>query len=128
MSNLEQIVRPAQTKNIRPLAISISRVPSADPTAAVLTWGEAGNSIFTLQANVKQTVKNDRNTETKRTFDVVRITNPDDETQFIDTEVMTSYQARNTISRDRIELRFAKPEASDNIQILKRNQTRTTSE
>ena len=127
MSKLEQIVRPSQSPTIRPSRPISQYVPPAVEDENTISWGSAGNSIFTIRAHVAQTVNNNRNDETQRTYDTVRVTNEDDPSQYIDTEVMTEYQARNKIDDSRIVLRFAKTKPSANVQVLSSGNVRNSS-
>jgi hypothetical protein len=62
--------------------------------------------------------------ETQRKYDVVRVYNPDDHEQYVDTEQMTEYQGRNKISKERIILRFADTKNTDNTKVLQKGLTR----
>jgi hypothetical protein len=66
--------------------------------------------------------------ETERTYDVVRVYNPDDRSQFVDTEQMTEYQARNKISKERITLKFATNSNTENTEVIQKGLTRATGE
>jgi hypothetical protein len=126
MPSLEHVVRPVTVVNFRPSNAKDPSVPVI-PDDVVLLFGASGSSIFHLQQTVKQSVNNDRSDkEVSRTFDVVRIKNPDDESTFVDTEVMTGYQARNVIDKSRTKLLFEPPQSSGNVEVLKRNQTRNS--
>jgi hypothetical protein len=126
MPNLEQVVRPAQTLVFRPIASQKGSTPIF-PDDVVLLWGDSGNNVFQLSQNVKQSVNNDRSDkEESRTFDVVRIKNTEDDSQFLDVEVLTGYQARNQIDKTRTKLLFSPPQGGGNVEILKRNQTRNS--
>lgn len=124
MSTLEQIVRPAQVPNIRPLNFAIPRKQPKNPSDNLITWGNAGNDIFTISAHLQQDIKPAEWEETKRTYDAVRIQNPDDTEQHVDAEAMTEYQSRNRISKDRYILRFAKQEDSESVKVLSRGNVR----
>lgn len=124
MPSLEQVVRPSQTGDIRPGYIQYGRTVPTVPDPNEIVWGTAGNDVFALQANSKSEVNNETSQETQRTFDTVRIKSKDDENTYIDVEVMTAYQARNTIDKSRTQLRFESPQADANSEIIKRNQTR----
>jgi hypothetical protein len=122
--NLEHVVRPLQSINIRPAGRNTSE-PVVAPDDVVLLFGGSGSDVFTLNQTVKDQVNNKRDdVEIQRTFDVVRIKNPDDDEQHVDVEVMTGLKARSQIDKGRTQLRFSKPESSGNIEVLRRNQTR----
>lgn len=122
-NHLEYVVRPSQAPQIRPGSPSqifaTPKVPQNNPN----TWGSAGNSVFNLHASAQQELPAPL-TETQRTYDVVRVFNPDDRTQFVDTEQMTDYKGRNKISNDRIQLRFAGNADTTNTQVISKGNTR----
>lgn len=125
---LENLVRPNESTNYRP--------PPTNPFAssnpndsrkfenAKLSWGGAGDGLFTWQNPGFGLTDDTKNDETLRKYDVVRVKNKDDPDQYVDTETMTEYQARNAISKQRITLRFAPPEASENTEIISRGNSR----
>ena len=127
MSNqLEQIVRPSQSPLIRPaIATQIYAIPKI-PDNEPVEWGSAGDTVFELHAHAEDSL--DRKwPEEKRTYDVVRVYNPDDRSQFFDTEVMTEYQGRNKISQDRIVMQFATNSNTKNTEVMERGLVRKTS-
>ena len=119
-NQLEYVVRPSQSPRVRPtLATQLSatpKVPSNEPT----TWGNATPSLFQLQASSQSEVPPPKFEETQRKYDVVRVFNPDDREQFVDTEQMTEYQARNQIGKDRTTLRFATNSNTENTQVIQK--------
>jgi hypothetical protein len=129
MSKLEQIVRPSTAAGIRPLNFTVPRKPAKQPKDNLITWGNSGDDIFTLTAHMQQDIKNDlKSDETKRTYDEVRVFDPNDHDNFVDQQVMTEYQGRNTIDKSRIFIRFAKNEPSADIEVRKRGVTKKTGE
>jgi hypothetical protein len=102
----------------------------------VFAWGKAGDSIFNMDAphyGGKIVPPDDDKKETKRTYDVVRVQNPDDEDQYVETEVMTAYEAQNKIdpsrtqiAKDRFVLRFAPTQPAANIKVISTGNTRTS--
>lgn len=124
MPNLEHVVRPLQSINIRPSGKNTSE-PVLSPDDVVLLFGGSGSDIFQLSQTVKDNVNNQRDDrEVERTFDVVRVKNPDDDTQHVDVEVMTGYKAQNQIDKSRTQLRLTPPQGGGNVEILQRGQTR----
>jgi hypothetical protein len=122
--HLEFVVRPSQAPNIRPgVPTQIFQSPKPIDNEPKV-WGNAGQSVFDLHAHSQAEVKPPEFPETKRTYDVVRVYNPDDNSQYIDTEEMTEYQGRNQISADRITLRFAKTQNTENVKVQQRGLTR----
>lgn len=131
MSDLEQIVRPSLAGAIRPSppAGYFASPIFSDPN--IVTWGTSGATVFELQAHQQATVPPaiwPKSDETKRTYDVVRVKNPDDPTQHVDVEAMTEYIARNRIDKSRTTLRYAPQGASDNVEVLSKNNVRTSGE
>jgi hypothetical protein len=115
VSELEQIVRPSQDGSIRPAPQQAIYGPPVIPDGNVISWGSSGSNIFQVSAHLSQNINNPwpKDTETKRTFDVVRVKNPDDLSQHVDVEAMTAYEARNTIDKSRITLKFAKMDPTE---------------
>lgn len=128
MTSLERIIRPAQTKGIRPFNFSIARTSPATNQQAMLSWGSAGSNVFQLQASIQQSVKPDiKGNETRRVYDVVNISNPDDPTQHVQAQVLTQYQAINQIDKSRITLNYARTVPSQDVQIVSTNNVLTSS-
>lgn len=122
MSDLEYITRPS---GFIPLRVpGRLKEKKANEDEIIISFGSPGASIFNYQGWA-MSIESEDEQEVRRTYDVVRVKNPDDNEQHVDVEVMTEYQARNTISSKRTTLRFADTQDADNIEILKRNQTRT---
>lgn len=128
MSDLEQIVRPSETGNVRPGPVAYLRKTPAAPGSTEVVWGSSGNSVFQLQASSKAEVNNQTSQETSRTFDTVRIKSKTDPDTYIDVEVLTAYQAKNVIDKSRTQLRFTPPTSSSDAEVIARNQTRKTAE
>lgn len=130
MSNqLEQIVRPSQAPSIRPgAATQIYTTPKVVVNEPV-TWGSSGDSVFDLRAHSE--AQNDTKwPESTRTFDVVRVYNPDDKESFVDTEVMTKFGATSknlkagSSTADKFEMTFSRPVAGENQEIMQKDVTR----
>lgn len=129
MSTLEQIVRPATVNGIRPLNFQVQRKAPKAPAANIIVWGSGGNDVFSISAHVQQDVKNDLPAdEIKRTYDQVKVMNPDDNEQHVTVEAMTEYQARNQIDKSRIILRFFKQEDTENVKVQSRGNVRKGTE
>lgn len=124
--NLAQVIRPSQSPDIRPTRPAAYQAVLDAPADQEIVWGSAGNNIFVATAHTKGFVNNNNtNEEVSRKYDVVRVKNPADTEQHVDFEVMTEYQSRNVITKDRTTLRFEKTAASANVQVLSRNNSRT---
>lgn len=127
MSNhLEQIVRPSQSPSIRPSSATQIYATPKIPENEPIVWGSSGQTVFELKAHAEGS--NDTHfPETQRTYDVVRVYNPDDRDQHIDTEVMTEYQGRNKISQDRITIRYGETKADANTEVISKGNVRNGS-
>lgn len=124
-NHLEHVVRPSQSPQIRPgtptQLLATPKVPQNNP----ISWGGSGDSVFDLHAHTQAEIPQPKYEE-KRTYDVVRVFNPDDKTQHVDTEQMTEYQGRNRLSADRITLRFATNHNTENTEVIKKGLQRTS--
>jgi len=122
--HLEFVVRPSQSPAIRPgVPTQIFQTPKI-PDNPPKVWGNAGTSVFDLHAHTQQELPKPEFPETKRRYDVVRVYNPDDHDQYIDTEQMSEYQGRNKISAERIVLRFAKAQSTEHTKVMQRGLVR----
>jgi hypothetical protein len=122
--HLEFVVRPSQSPAIRPgVPTQIFKTPKV-PQNEPITWGNSGQSVFDLHAHTQAEIPKPLWPETDRKYDVVRVYNPDDHEQYVDTEQMTEYQGRNTISKDRIVLRFAKTQETADTKVMQRGLSR----
>jgi len=127
---LELLVRPNQTADFRPLPGAPRLAQVGDETKndnVVVSWGGTGDSIFTIARPPFGFKVEDDKQETERTYDVVRVKNPDDPDQYVDTEVMTEWKARNKIDSSRTTLRFASPTSSQTTEVISRGNKRSSS-
>lgn len=122
-NHLELVVRPSQSPNIRPGVATQLLAPVVVPLNEPQVWGSSGASVFDLRAHTQQELPEPK-FEVQRTYDVVRVFNPADHTQFVDTEQMTEYQAQNKISPDRITLRFAGNANTADTQVISKGNIR----
>lgn len=102
------------------------QAPAADDETTFV-WGKAGASPFQLNATVGFTVKDEQQVEMKRTYDTVRVKDPDNEDNHVDMEVVTAYQLKNKIDGSRINITMDRVQESDTVQILQKDQQRTSS-
>jgi hypothetical protein len=122
---MEKIVRPAHPIiQLRPDYPDQLGKPQPAERDNTVVWGSAGRSVFELRAASNGKAAEAKWPETDRKYDVVRVFNPDDRDQHIDTEVMTQFQGRNKISQDRIQIRFAETKATANTEIISRGNIR----
>lgn len=119
--SLEHVVRPVVVDTLRPPSQSGLRTPNSDVEDAVLEWGRSGDSIFTISASAHQEAQNPDHAEVARKVDVVRVKNPDDETQHIDVEVMREYQGINRATGERFNLAFDNVPISPSIEVIQSN-------
>ncbi|RPH72714.1 MAG: hypothetical protein EHM78_02085 [Myxococcaceae bacterium] len=126
MSNVENLVRPFLPGGVFP-AGRTTKPEEKIVEDTVMEWGNSGSSVFQLSASNQNDVEAESNPkEERRKFDVARIKNKDDANQYVDVEVMTEYQGRNQIDKKRTRIGFSRIQPADNIEIIKRDQVRTT--
>jgi hypothetical protein len=118
-NHLENVVRPSQSPRIRPgfpnQLFETAKVPQNNPQ----TWGSPGNSVFQLRASEQSEVPEPK-FEAQRTYDIVRVYNPDDRTQYVDTEQMTEYQGRNKLNSERFTMKFATNSNTENTEVIQK--------
>lgn len=125
MPDFEYISRPFAPLPVRPAGKTFKHEPIA-PGSTVFSWGSGGDDAFQLRASNQNQVDNGNDhIEISRKFDVVKVKDPNNDENFIQTEVMKEYQARNRVDDSRIKIRFKETEGGGNVEILQRNQTRT---
>jgi len=127
---------------VRPFVAGVGGVPrpqkaSAKPpeppkltlkggSAKVVTETKAGSTT------VQWTYNDKKHSEVKRTFDVVRVKNPSDPSQYVDVEQMTKidYALKGIPERERNakSIELAKQPTADNIEVMQRNITRSAPE
>lgn len=126
---LGPLISPPDSKNaIRPeFDASKYRTRTTD-TESTFVWGKPGASPFQLTGANNVIIKDDNTFETKRTFDVVRVKDPDNADNHVDMEVVTSLQLKNKIDGKRTQINMDRVTQSDTVQILQQDQTRVTPE
>jgi hypothetical protein len=119
-NHLEFVVRPTQLTPIRPgVPTQLLATPKIIDNPGV-TWGRSGATLFDFSAQDQSTVKPANFNETQRTTDTVRVHNPDDTSQFIDTEQMTAYQGRDPKTGAKISLKFQGNTNTDNTEVIQK--------
>lgn len=107
-ASMEKIVRAFQDKNRTPPTARRNPVPESDGDLAILTWGgeisldDASASGFNvINAGADNRGPTDPAKQQARTYSevsravkIVRVTNPDDESQYVDVERITSITFR----------------------------------
>lgn len=121
----EYLSRPFRENPVWPPQKTTKPQPK-DADDVTFTFGSAGQNVFQISASNRNEITDNDRTEVRRTYDTVRVKNPDDNEQHVDVEVLTEYQARNRIDDKRYKVRFTKQEEAANIEILKRNNVRVT--
>lgn len=125
--SLEVVVRPSQSPDIRPLtALGLGAPAAVDPENEVV-WGDSGNSAFTFSKHYSVTIEAVHD-EKERTYDQVRVKNPDDEDQHVDVEVLRkiSTAKRKWIDEQEMTLNYKAldPDPDGLTEILSRNNKR----
>jgi hypothetical protein len=122
---LEVVVRPSQSPDIRPQApLGLQETP-VTPELEATEWGGNGNAAFTFSKHDSNSI-DAVHTETKRTFDKVRVKNPDDHDQHVDVEVMTKYEGRNAIDKSRITIKYDRIQPNEDIEVLSTDNVRSS--
>lgn len=90
MQNLEQIIRPFQSPNTLPTRRLVSNSTKIPEQSAAVAWGSAGTlpapekrEDNTSGLNFEVVKCDDHYSETNRAYNVVRIENPDDASQYV---------------------------------------------
>lgn len=91
MSNLEQLVRPFQSRGIiNDKKTRVTRVKSVGTEKAIIRWGSAGDSPETRQVGAKVDIKGSdvkkAYTQLDKKTTNIRVENPDDSNQFVITQ------------------------------------------
>jgi hypothetical protein len=127
-ADLIAIVRPFGFNDVRPRPSMPDKAPTQPPEGPnLVTWGSPGNDIFAVRANLKSEIPKPDWDETERKYDTVRVYNKDDREQYVDTEVMTEFNMRNKIGKDRFTIRFGETQADENSEIIKKGSVRKSS-
>lgn len=117
---LEILVRPLVVPDTRPSA-GVALPPSSDDP--VVITGNSGRYID-LHHSLSWSFTKQREREIKRRFNVLRVHNKDDDSQYVDIEAMTGLATLDPKGRTIIRT-FAKPSTADNIETLEQNQVRS---
>jgi hypothetical protein len=127
VNTLGPLIYPDLSKSqIRPDDVTSRFQQTTADTETTVVWGKPGASPFQLNANVNVKVKDDDNIEMKRTYDTVRVKDPDNADNHVDMEVVTAYQLKNKIDGKRINITMDRVRPSDTVEILQQDQTRTS--
>ncbi len=117
--NLEQVIRPFQSKDITPAKPIIGKAATRVPVQVLI--GDGGDKVFlyaTWATTGTETMQPDYR-EVSRVEKKVKVTNPDDETQYVEVKQIEEVTMRNEnaginpsrtgIGAERIKLRFKNP-------------------
>lgn len=116
---LETVVRPIVVTDFRPTPRRI--LPPSDDNAISIDGGSS--HIVTLSHTQSASWSHTVETETHRTYDVMRIHNPDNDEQFVDDEVIKKIKFKGVDGKIR-KVTYTDPPAQDNIEILEEDQER----
>lgn len=120
---LETVIRPIASRDFRPTAKPL--VEPSDDNPITIDGGTAQLINLNHSANYSWSHISER--EVERTYDVMRIKNPEDASQYIDDEVITKIKLRGIDGTTR-KVRYADPPEADNIEILSEDNERTNSQ
>jgi len=117
----EVLVRPNVYPRIRP--IPNPAPPPLDPEDRLVVLDSSSVTIIELNFTYSYSMSRTKIEETSRKFDVARISNVDDSSQFVDVEVITALKLRDA-DRMVYKRKYEKPKAGPNVEILKEDQFR----
>lgn len=118
---LEVVVRPVVLPNIRPLPPQIPTVVDDEDDVSEITG--RGSGAITLTHSFRWSFNRANRRELSRTFDEVRVFNPEDQTQFVDIEVVKRLRTRGPDGTDET-LRLCDGSPGTNTQVLRTRQKR----
>lgn len=121
-----EFVRAIVPPSFRPPARITPAIERAEDDGVTVIAGRSG-SIIDMQHSRRWSTQHPRETETSRTYDVVRIKNENDPEQYVDAEVVHRLRVRGADGSNR-RLRLTKPEATSTVEILQQNLVRNTQE
>lgn len=119
---LETVIRPIVNSDFRPTPKQILEPSDDEP----FTMDGGDGSMLSLRHTINVSFSHTVERELKRTFDIDRIHNPEDNEQYVDDEVMTKLEVKDANGKRR-KLYLARPPARDNIETLSSNNVRTNS-
>lgn len=100
--------------------------PASDDIDTTVVWGKPGASPFQVDQSNSLVPGDEERTETTRTYDVVRVKDPDNEDNHVDMEVMTSYTSVSKSGASRVKINLDRVKPSQNVEILSRDNTRSS--
>jgi hypothetical protein len=136
MAGFEVIVRPVVFPNIRP-APSRSLPPADDATQGQAVLSGSSGQVIALTHSYSASASSSGGTETERTFDVARIRPSGSDgagrsaradgsgDTYIDVEVLKRVKLRGG-GGDTSVYHYTPIEESENVEIIRRNQTRSS--
>lgn len=87
-------------------------------------WGKPGSDPFQISATKSFDTTEEK--EIERTFDVVRVKDPDNEDNHVDMEVLTNLKTKNAVDGSRTSISMDRVKPSESVEILQRDQKRTS--
>ena len=124
--SLEGVVRPFLPPVTRPAdkAATVPPVPAEDVDRNLFSFSGSGQ-VINLAHSARSNASRSGSRETERTFDVMRVKNPEDPQQYVDVEVVTALKSLDWTDVPQT-LRLAKPPETDNVERLEEDVKRTT--
>lgn len=119
--SLVVVVRPNIAPDIRPVARPAIVIETEDERDIEII-GQRGQCINLTHSRRHQFSRSNER-EKGRTFDLMRVKNPQDHSQFVDVEAVTRLRKVNP-SGDLSTLRLAKPQETEHVERLRENQRR----
>lgn len=110
---LETVIRPVVNPDFRPR--QRTRLDDSDDEPFTMDGGDG--KMISLRHQLSVNWSNTVETETRRIYNVMRIHNPSDNSQFVDDEVMTKLETRDAKGKIR-KIYLGTPPAADNITTI----------
>ena len=118
----ETLVRPSIPTDTSPSPNLLPVQPSEEDRLVEIN--SEGAKVLQLTHSRSYNFVKSKASEKKRTFDVARVSNSADSSQFVDVEVVHRLKLRDALGNS-VSRTYAKPAPRDNVQILQENQTRS---
>lgn len=128
MPDLENVIRPFLPPSIG--GGTPQKPKEKEREEGVLVISGSNVKVLTItnshQAEATAVYARNKHNETKRTYDTVRIKNPDDPSQHVDAEVMTKQEiSRHKSNKLLYDVNHTKQQNSANIEVIKRGSVRS---
>jgi len=120
----EALVRPSIPPDTRPTPSQVPATTNLEDR--LFTLNSQGAKVLRYSFSQSFSFTKSKASEKKRTFDVARVSNASDSSQFVDVEVVHRLKLRDALGNS-VSRTYSKPQPRDNVQILQENQTRSRS-